>query len=192
MWEDFDIKSIENDFKVMKDAGITHLRVFPLWSVFQPLKALYGPGDVYEYGFGEEKRPDTPAGHAGVSEDACEKFEEFCALAGKYDFKLVVGLITGHMSFRTYTPPAFEGKALLSDPTVIKWQLRFVKYFVTRFRDTDAIIGWDLGNETCNMPGIGNNPDTYYVWSSAIADAIRVCDGTRPIISGLDYSTIEN
>ena len=37
MWEDFDIKSIENDFKVMKDAGITHLRIFPLWSVFQPL-----------------------------------------------------------------------------------------------------------------------------------------------------------
>ena len=90
------------------------------------------------------------------------------------------------MSFRTYTPPAFEGKALLSDPTVIKWQLRFVKYFVTRFRDIDAIIGWDLGNETCNMPGLGSNPDAYYVWSSTIADAIRVCDGTRPIISGLD------
>lgn len=192
MWEDFDIKSIENDFKVMKDAGITHLRIFPLWSVFQPLKALYGPSEVYEYGFGEEKRPDTPAGRAGVSKDACEKFEAFCALADKYDFKLVVGLITGHMSFRTYTPPAFEGKSLLSDPTVIKWQLRFVKYFVTRFRDIDAIIGWDLGNETCNMPGMGSNPDAYYVWSSTIADAIRVCDGTRPIISGLDYSTIEN
>lgn len=59
------------------------------------------------------------------------------------------------MSFRTYTPPAFEGKALLSDHNVMRWQLRFVKYFVSRFKKCDAIVGWDLGNEVKNMPGCG-------------------------------------
>lgn len=38
MWENFKPDSIENDFKILCGAGITHLRVFPLWSVFQPLK----------------------------------------------------------------------------------------------------------------------------------------------------------
>ena len=40
MWEDFDEASIEEDMKAMAAAGVTHLRVFPTWHVFQPLKAL--------------------------------------------------------------------------------------------------------------------------------------------------------
>lgn len=53
MWENFNPASIENDLRLLRDAGITHLRVFPLWPIFQPLTALYGPDDVYEYSFGE-------------------------------------------------------------------------------------------------------------------------------------------
>ena len=113
MWVNFNPNSIENDIKLLKNAGISHLRVFPLWSVFQPVCAIYADG-VYEYAFGEEPLPDTPAGRAGVSEDACEKFEIFCSIAQKHDMKLIVALITGHMSFRTYNPPAFDGKALHS------------------------------------------------------------------------------
>ena len=192
MWEAFDAASIENDLRLMHGAGITHLRVFPLWSVFQPLKALYGPSAPWEYGFGEEPLPDTPAGRAGVSEEACRKFGLFCALAQKYGMKLIVALITGHMSFRTYTPPAFEGKSLLSDPTVIKWQLRFVKYFVERFRHEPCIAAWDLGNEPNQMPGHNNNPDAFYVWCSVISDAVKTKDSDHPVISGVDNSAIEN
>ncbi|UKI37221.1 MAG: hypothetical protein L6V93_03290 [Clostridiales bacterium] len=88
--------SIENDFKILCGAGITHLRVFPLWSVFQPLKALYGPSDVYEYGFGEESLPDTDAGRAGVSEEACEKFEKILrSRSKKYNLKAYRGADNG-------------------------------------------------------------------------------------------------
>lgn len=192
MWENFSIEEIEKDFEALRAYGITHLRVFPLWPVFQPLKALYGPQEVYEFGLGEATLPDTPAGRAGVSEEACRKFEQFCALAEKYGFKLIVALITGHMSFRTYAPPAFEGRALLSDPTVMKWQRRFIKYFVGRFRSSPAIAGWDLGNETNGMPGLsGKSPDTFYVWCAMMADAIRSVDRAHPVLSGLDNSRVE-
>ncbi len=190
MWNEFDAASIENDFRLLKDTGITHLRVFPLWSVFQPLHALYGPKDIYEYTFGEDPLPDTAAGRAGVSEEACEKFDILCQLAEKYQMKLVVALITGHMSFRTYNPPAFDGKALLSDPTVIKWQIRFVKYFVSRFKSKKAIAAWDLGNEPIHMPGLNENPDTFYVWCSTIASTAKMCDSEHPIISGIDNSNV--
>ena len=193
MWSIFDKDSIELDMKIMKKAGITHLRVFPLWPVFQPLHALYETNGVYEYTFGEESLPNTPAGKAGVSEEACQNFKTFCDLAEKYDFKLFVGLITGHMSFRIYAPPAFDGKDLLSDPTVIKWQLRFVRYFVERFKNEKSIVAWDLGNETAGMPGLkGKNRDTFYVWCSAISYAIKSCDNSRPVVSGLDQAYIEN
>ncbi|MBR6764140.1 MAG: cellulase family glycosylhydrolase, partial [Clostridia bacterium] len=192
MWEQFDAASIETDLKLLSSVGITHLRVFPLWPIFQPLHAVYGPNHVYEYAFGESPLPDTPAGKAGVSEEACQHFQTFCQLAEQYGMRLIVALITGHMSFRTYAPPAFEGKALLSDPTVIKWQRRFVKYFVTRFKDESIIIGWDLGNEVINMPGLqGLHPDAFSVWCGTIADAIRSCDSSRPIISGLDHASVE-
>ena len=66
MWEYFDAFSVEKDFILLKEAGITHLRVFLLWSYFQPLRAIYSPSGVFEYRLGEKKLPDTEAGRAGV------------------------------------------------------------------------------------------------------------------------------
>ena len=189
MWSDFNPASIEKDFQLLQGAGITVLRVFPLWPVFQPLHALYDGEGVREYTFGENPLPDTEAGRAGVSEEACENFRVFCRLAERYGMRLLVSLITGWMSGRTYNPPAFDGKDLLGDPAVLKWQLRFVKYFVSRFKEEKTIIGWDLGNETNCLPKQEDRrPDTFYVWASLIADAVKACDRTRPVCSGLDSS----
>ncbi|MBE5772041.1 MAG: hypothetical protein E7336_11800 [Clostridiales bacterium] len=195
MWnvDKYDPQSIEEDMIALKKAGVTHLRIFPMWADFQPLTALYTTSDVpYEYTFGEEHLPDTEAGRAGVSEEACKNFENFCDIVEKYDLKLVVGLITGHMSFREFAPPAFAGKHRLSDPTVLKWQLRFVRYFVRRFKNRACIAGWDLGNEVNNMAhGKEFTTDDFYVWCSAIADAIRANDPDHPVISGMDASSPE-
>ena len=192
MWRDWDEKKVEEDFFKLKEAGISVLRIFPLWPDFQPLTALYmNNGNRYEYRFGEEKIPDTEAGRAGVCEVACEHFEKLCELAEKYDLKLIVALITGHMSFRIYSPEAFAGKNFLSDPTVIKWEIRYVTYLVNRFKNQNSIIGWDLGNEvSCLGRDDSFNPDQAYVWVSAITNAVKVCDPKRPVITGLDESPI--
>ena len=193
MWENFDRESVENDIRLLSEVGVTHLRVFPLWPVFQPLYGIYGFRGVYEYTFKDgEELPSTEAGRAGVSEEACLKFEEFLEICGKYNMKLIVAVITGHMSFRTYNPPAFDGKMLLTDPTVIKWQLRFVKYFVSRFKNSSSIVAWDLGNEVENLPSDATNPDAFYVWCDTIGNAIRLSDGTRPVISGLARTEFGN
>ena len=62
MWSGWDPRAVEEDFKVMKDAGIECLRVFPLWPVFQPLSAIRSHDGVIEYRFGEEPLPGTEAG----------------------------------------------------------------------------------------------------------------------------------
>jgi endo-1,4-beta-mannosidase len=193
MWENWDTLEIEKDLKIIHEYGITHLRIFPLWSYFQPIHALMSNNKIIEYAFEHSPLPNTEAGRAGVSEEACQRFEEFCSIAEKYKIKLIVGLITGHMSFRYFAPPALEGKNLVNDPTAVKWELRFIHYFVKRMRKQSAIVGWDLGNE-CNgfakTNGL-NNPDEAYVWCSALSDAIRTSDPTRPVITGFDTIPIE-
>lgn len=187
MWAHYDEHSVEADLRAIASCGVTHLRVFPLWPDFQPLTVLRVPNDSeYEYRFGEDPLPDTPAGRAGVSEEACGHFGHFCACAEKYGLKLIVGLITGHMSFRDYCPPAFNGKDLMRDASVIRWQVRFVRYFVTRFRSQECIAGWDLGNEvSCMAAAPDFRPEQFYVWASLMANTIRACDPVRPVISGL-------
>lgn len=186
MWSRFDEASIEEDMKQLQGAGITHLRIFPLWPVFQPLKGYYNSGDhIYEYGFEEGHLPDTEAGKAGVSDEACQRLEKFCALAEKYNMKLIVGLITGQMSFGVFVPPALEGKCPITDPDAMIWELRFVKYMVKRLKHQPSIVAWDLGNEVNALGGRNVTPEKFHIWCSMIADAIRVCDSERPVISGL-------
>ena len=193
MWENWDADVVEKDFACMREFGVTHLRVFPLWSVFQPIHALRTNFTTREYAFANGPLPDTEAGRAGVSEEACEHFAVLCDLAVKHGLKLIVGLITGHMSFRYFAPPALEGKNPITDPTALKWELRFVRYFVKRFAGHEAIAGWDLGNE-CN--GFGKEipeeqADAAYVWCSAVSNAIRTSDPVHPVITGFDIVPTE-
>ncbi len=190
MWEDFDPAVIESDFQKLRACGVRVLRMFLVWPVFQPLKALWADARIYEYRMDDESPlPDTEAGWAGVSEEACQHFEIFCQLAEKYELGLIVGLITGHMSFRHYAPEAFAWKNFLTDPTCIKWETRFVRYFVKRFRNEKSIVAWDLGNECKNYgaPSV----DQGYVWMHAITAAIRASDTTRPVVSGFDHMPMD-
>ncbi len=128
--------------------------------------------------------PDTESGRAGVSDLAMERFQVFADLAEKYHLKLIVGLITGWMSGRLFVPPAFEGLNVLTDPAALKWETRFVRHFVRRFKDHPAVAAWDLGNE-CNVMARVPSPEAAWAWGSAITNAIRVEDPSRPIVSGM-------
>lgn len=191
MWENYDSNVIESDFAKMKKAKITHLRIFLMWPDFQPLTAFYNTENIYEWGIAGKSLPDTKAGQAGVSEKMCENFADFCRLAEKYKFKLIVALLTGHMSFGLFLPSAFYNRNMLSDSTVVKWEIKFVKYFVERFKDEKCIVAWDLGNELNCIGNANFSADDAYVWMSTIANAIKSVDNSRCVISGMESDEIE-
>ncbi|WNR42751.1 cellulase family glycosylhydrolase [Paenibacillus roseipurpureus] len=185
MWSDWNPEQVELDLKRLSEAGIEVIRVFPLWPDFQPIENMYsGRGEHFGYRFGEERLPDTEAGKAGMSVVMMERFQAFTEIAKKYDIKLIVGLITGWMSGRLFVPPALRGKAILTDPDAIRWQVRFVRYFVKHMKHNDTIVAWDLGNE-CNEMGKVASQEEAYVWTSSVANAIKAVDTTRPLISGM-------
>jgi hypothetical protein len=185
MWTDWQPAQMDLDLKRLADAGVEVIRVFPLWPDFQPIHSLYtGVGIHAGYRFGEERLPYDEAGRAGMSLEMMARFQEFTEIASKHNIKLIVGLITGWMSGRLFAPPALLGKNMLTDPDSIRWQVRFVSYFVKHMKHSDAIIAWDLGNE-CNVMENVPTQEQAYVWTASISNAIKANDPSRPLVSGM-------
>lgn len=185
MWTDWQPEQVDLDLKRLSEAGIEVIRAFPLWPDFQPIENMYsGRGQHFGYRFGEERLPADEAGRAGMSKVMMARFQEFTEIADKYGIKIIVGLITGWMSGRLFVPPALRGKPILTDHDSIRWQIKFVKYFIKEMKSSEAIIAWDLGNE-CNEMGQVNSREDAFVWTAAIGDAIKASDASRPIISGM-------
>lgn len=185
MWRDFDADVVRADLDRLAKHHIKVLRVFPNWADFQPIHMLRAGGNVpREIRMGEEPLPQTPAGQAGVDPVMMERFRIFADLAAERGIMLIVGLITGWMSGRMHTPEIFNERNLLTDPMVIKWQIKFVKFFVRTFKTHPAVLAWDLGNE-CNCLSPLESADQAYLWASAITNAIDAEDGDHPVISGL-------
>lgn len=184
MWSDWRADVVEADFARLEKAKVHVLRVFPLWSDFQPLRMHRGGGgSERELRLREDPLPFTEAGQAGMDEVMVERFGVFCDLAEKYHIQLIVGLVTGWMSGRMHMPEAFAGKNLLADPLVIRWQVRFVRYMVKHFRNKPAIAAWDLGNECNCMGGVDRNGA--YLWATIITETIKLEDPDRPVVSGM-------
>lgn len=184
MWRDWRPDVVESDLRRLAEGGIEVIRVFPLWPDFQPITELCtaGGGRV-EFRHGENPLPDDDCGQAGMSAAAMAKFGQFLGMMDRHGIRCIVGLLTGWMSGRLFLPPALERLNVLTDPIAMLWEIRFVRHFVSTFRDHKAIAGWDLGNE-CNCMGSATREQAY-TWTATIANTIRACDQSRPVVSGL-------
>jgi hypothetical protein len=184
MWRDWRPSVVAADLDTLRRGGVELLRVFPLWPDFQPIHLLRGGhGAPAEYRFGETPLPDDELGRAGLARQSMNRFLALADLAAARNLRLVVGLLTGWMSGRLFVPPALEGRNPITDPVAMQWGLRFARAFVRHTLAHPAIAAWDLGNE-CNCMGAAG-AEQAWVWTAALADAIRAADPCRPILSGM-------
>ncbi len=189
MWRDWDEKQVEKDLQLLNENKLTTIRVFPNWRDFQPVIPIFTvEGAFREYLLEGEVEPENPF---FLSEEMLSRFEKFCDLANKYGIKLIVGLLTGWMSGKLYVPALLNGKNLFSNSTALRFEHYFIEGFVSRFKERKEIIAWDLGNE-CNCMSNADSADTAYSWSSAISNAIKAVDSSRPVISGMHGLGVEN
>ena len=181
MWSQWRPDVIERELAELSKNGVEVMRVFPLWSDFQPLTGdCFAGGNYRSYRF----RDNRPLPNwAGVDDEMISRFAWFCDCAERNNIKLIVGILTGWMSGRQFVPSVFEEKNVLTDSGAIMWGTRFVKYFVKTLKDKKAIVAWDYGNE-CNCMG-GTSQAAFYNWMDHIGMAIRSQDASRPIVSGM-------
>lgn len=188
MWRFWDSECVKKDLAVLKENNVEILRVFLNWRDFQPVERLYGEkGQPRELCLVGDIRPSNPY---FLDERMMDHFQEFCRIAQSQGFHLIVGLVTGWMSGRLYIPPALYGKNIFHDPLALKLQQLLIKGVVSRFRKEDSIYAWDLGNE-CNCMGTVTSEEEAYSWTAFITNAIRACDPSRKIFSGMHSLELE-
>lgn len=185
MWRQWDEGVVEKDFAQLAEMGITTLRVFPIWSDFQPVSMLHAGGGMDYEMVHDENFIDNPLNPEQLINPECfAHFDRLLEMAQSHGMRLIVGLITGWMSGRQFYPPMLEGKNLLTDPAAMYLELKFIDYFVTRYKQHPAIIAWNPGNE-CNTLGNVNSHEQAWLWLSSIVNAIRKNDSSRPVIAGM-------
>ena len=182
MWSKWRPDVIEREIAELAKYGVSVMRVFPLWPDFQPLTGDCRQGGLYR-SFRFRENLDLP-NEAGVDDEMVGRFAWFADCAERHGVRLIVALVTGHMSSRSFVPCVFEERNVLSDPAAVMWQAKFVKYFVGRLRSKKAIAAWDLGNE-CNCLGAEAGREMFYNWMNHIAMTIRLADPSRPVVSGM-------
>ncbi|MBQ4137180.1 MAG: cellulase family glycosylhydrolase [Clostridia bacterium] len=185
MWSKWDEKCVKRDLDLLCKADIKVLRIFPLWSDFQPIENYMECRSVTRrIAFDATSANDSPEALAGIDPVMVERFDRFLTLCEERGIDVIVGLLTGWMSGRMFIPRALERLNLYTDPTALRWELRFVKYMVRRFKDHKAIAAWDLGNE-CNCMAECTSADVAYTWTSIISDAIKSVDNNACVVSGM-------
>ena len=185
MWRNWDPVAVEEDLKKLSASGMTLLRVFPLWSDFQPVEMLRRGAGAPD---GYIRMPGEVAlfpGEDGLDPVMLDRFKYLADLALKYDLQLVVALLTGWMSGRLFVPRVLEGRNLFTDPEALKWESRFIRGFVSAFRNHPAIIAWEPGNECNCLSDINGSEGASWHWLDFIASAIRSADPERPVWTGM-------
>lgn len=183
-WRFFDKEVVKKDLDVLHSYGVDTIRVFPLWPDFQPLKK----GNTFSNIFPLRNNEQIPSDPDGLDEEAISNFSFLLDEAEKRNIQVIVALINGWMSGRWYAPDFLQNVNLLTDAKAIIWECRFAQAFVKRFKNRSCILAWEPGNE-CNC--LNSNwsliptKDQSELWLSAVTNAIRAADNTRPVYSGM-------
>ncbi len=192
MWNRWDEVCVRRDLDRLSEANIKVVRMFPLWSDFQPIEVYRAEGNVIRcVSRNAVEAISSPEALAGIDPIMVERLDKFLKMCEERNIKVILGLLTGWMSGRVYIPRALEGLNLYTSPLALRWEIRYIKYLVNRYKSCPAIFAWDLGNE-CNCFDKCPDADAAYTWSSIISDAVKSIDGTRPVVSGMHGLSTEN
>lgn len=182
MWEQWDEAQVRRDFENMQKAGMNTAKIYLFWGFF--------------FAVPEE----------GLNETAMERLEKCVAIAHEFGIRLIVDLMVGHMSGENYIAPWTEGRDLMHDPAMLRWEAKYIELITRRYRGDERILMWDVCNEislyrlgrdgahrdfpalynaTIGVLGEPPSRDECYLWLKTLADAARKGDGTHPVYSGV-------
>jgi len=183
-WSDFDKGEVEEEFSVIREIGMTKVRVFLLWDHWQPT-------------------PDS------VSMDCLRNLETVADIAAARGLSLDVTFFTGHMSGPNWSPgwlldpnglrwqQLVSGdevvdsgyRNMFSDPVALDAERLLLKTVVGALREHPAIWLWNLGNE----PDLFAHPPTDAqgaAWVREMTALIKSIDPVHPVTCGLHIASV--
>lgn len=186
-WSDFDAGEVREEFAIIRDLGMTLVRVFLLWDDWQPA-------------------PDT------VDPEALANLETVLDIAAGLNLKLDITFFTGHMSGPNWAPGwmLLPGEPLpprvrqlvsggrvvdsgyrnpYTDPLTLAAAELLLRTVVKRYHDHPAVGFWNLGNEP-DLFAWPPNPATGRAWTARMTRLIREIDPDHPVTCGLHVDSL--
>ncbi|WP_052460847.1 glycoside hydrolase 5 family protein [Microbacterium gorillae] len=156
-WVDFDAAEVARDFDTIAELGVDHVRVFPLWPIFQPNATFVSP---------------TALGH----------LETVIDLAAERDLQVAVDGLQGHLSSFDFLPAwlaTWHRRNMFTDPDVIAATSMFLETLARVAGAHENVFALTVGNEVNQFSG-GVHPDPFPAtptqtdaWLDATLGALR-------------------
>jgi hypothetical protein len=130
-WLDFDLDAVRADLDSIADLGLDHIRVFPLWPVFQPNRTLIRPRAV-------------------------EQLVQLADAAAERGLDVNVDGLQGHLSSFDFLPAwtqTWHRRNIFTDPDVVAGQTAYLRTLAAALADRPNFIGMTVGNEINQFSG---------------------------------------
>jgi len=184
-WQDFDAGEVREDFALIRELGLTKVRVFLMWDDFQPTP--------------ERVSPQRLAALRTVADSAATR-----------GLGLDVTFFIGHASGPNWPPnwllgtpavptdrPMVSGgqvvdsryRNFFSDPVALSAERMLITHVVTELRDHPGVWMWNLGNE----PDLFAQPADHHAgraWIRDMVTLIHALDPSRPVTCGLHMDSL--
>jgi hypothetical protein len=135
-WLDFDLDEVRADFDSIAGLGLDHVRVFPLWPVFQPNRTLIRPR-------------------------ALGQLRSMVEAAGERGLDVSVDGLQGHLSSFDFLPSwlrTWHRRNMFTDSDAVEAQADYLRALAATVADLPNFIGMTLGNEV-NQFSFAGHPD---------------------------------
>jgi endo-1,4-beta-mannosidase len=130
-WLDFDLDDVRADLDSIAALGLDHVRVFPLWPVFQPNRTLIRPRAV-------------------------EQLVALADAAAERGLDVAVDGLQGHLSSFDFQPSwvlSWHRRNMFTDPEALDGEAEYLRTLASALADRPNFIGMTLGNETNQFSG---------------------------------------
>lgn len=130
-WLDFDLDAVRADLDAIAALGLDHVRVFPLWPVFQPNRTLIRPRAV-------------------------QQLVALVDAAGERGLDVNVDGLQGHLSSFDFRPSwisSWHRRNMFTDPEVVEAEAEYLRTLAAALADRPNFLGMTLGNETNQFSG---------------------------------------
>ncbi|MCX4531543.1 glycosyl hydrolase [Streptomyces sp. NBC_00841] len=130
-WLDFDLDAVRADLDSIAVLGLDHVRVFPLWPLFQPNRTLIRPRAV-------------------------EQLVQLVDAAAERGLDVNVDGLQGHLSSFDFLPAwtqTWHRRNIFTDPDVVAGQAAYLRTLAAALADRPNFIGMTLGNEINQFSG---------------------------------------
>nr|WP_243869167.1 glycosyl hydrolase [Streptomyces liangshanensis] len=154
-WLDFDLDAVRADLDSLAGLGLDHIRVFPLWPLFQPNRTLIRPRAV-------------------------EQLVQLAEAAAERGLDVNVDGLQGHLSSFDFLPAwtqTWHRRNLFTDPDVVAGQAAYLRTLAAALAGLPNFIGMTIGNEINQFSGPPHpdpdpiTPEQAGTWLTQLLDA---------------------